>query len=608
MNAGNSTPGLTQAQAWQLLRNGNPGAAEEIIRPQLTGGIKDDLLPLLATIRLQQGRFCEAAPMFERVRALCPGDARFAFLHGAALAGMEQLDKAVPAFQEAIKRDPSLADAYLALGQAQRKLGQLQEAQSTTRKLLRAQPQNVDGYMALSSVMVDMGELAQAEAPLRRALLHARDPKVQAGIYNSLAILLGGQDRRDEALQSLERAQALAPDMPDMDERRIDLLYALGRFEDCELLYKTLLERNPSDLRIHRAYNSLLYRLGRMQDYLASYDRAPQTRELLLGKAGMLAFQRRGAEAHDIYAGLLTRDPHDRAAAAGLAGSLLFMGRFGEALTAFETLLDRPDVTPAMFGAAAEAGLMTGDYDKAEFFCQSGLRSDPYDQRCLTLLGTAWRLKGDDARDEELNGYDRFIRSLDLEPPDGFSSMESFNVELGAWLEGQHPKTREYVEQSLRGGTQTQGFLFGSGQILIRKLKARIDEAVARYIAELPAHETHPFAARRSRTIGYTGAWSSLMREQGFHENHMHPGGWISSCYYVTVPQAAKDQDAKQGWIKFGEPALAVPLKNPVRRAIQPVPGRLVLFPSYMWHGTNPFHAPAVRTTIAFDAVPGGAA
>jgi len=23
-----------------------------------------------------------------------------------------------------------------------------------------------------------------------------------------------------------------------------------------------------------------------------------------------------------------------------------------------------------------------------------------------------------------------------------------------------------------------------------------------------------------------------------------------------------------------------------------------------MWHGTNPFHAPTARTTIAFDVVP----
>jgi hypothetical protein len=47
-----------------------------------------------------------------------------------------------------------------------------------------------------------------------------------------------------------------------------------------------------------------------------------------------------------------------------------------------------------------------------------------------------------------------------------------------------------------------------------------------------------------------------------------------------------------------------VTLKNPVRRAIQPVTGRLVLFPSYMWHGTVPFHDKSARTTIAFDVVP----
>jgi Flp pilus assembly protein TadD len=606
MTTSNSLPGLKQAEAlaWQLLQKGNPGAAEEVIGPLLIHGVKDELAPTLAMIRLQQGRFPEAASLFERVRALCPGDARFAYLHGAALDGMEQWDKAVPAFQEAIKRAPHVADAYLALGQAQRKLGRFGDAQSTYRKLLRVQPENVDGYMALSSILAEMGELAQAEAPLRRALLHARDPKMQAEIHSNLAISLSGQDRRDEALQTLERARELAPDMPNMDERRIDLLYALGRFEECDHLYKTLLERNPSNPQMHRAYNSLLYRLGRMQDYLSSYDRAPQTRELLLGKAAMLAHQKRGAEAHDIYAGLLMRDPQDMEAAAGLAGSLAFMGRFGESLTSFETLLNRPAAAPAMFGGGAEAALMAGDYDKAEFFCQSGLRGDPYDQRCLTLLGTAWRLK-DDARDEELSGYDRFVRSMDLEPPEGFSSMESFNLELGAWLEGAHPKTGEYVEQTLRGGTQTEGFLFGSGQILIRKLKARIDEVVARYVAELPQDETHPFLARRGGNIGYVGAWSSLMRAQGFHENHMHPGGWISSCYYVTVPQAVQDQDARQGWIKFGEPSLPVPLKNPVRRAIEPVPGRLVLFPSYMWHGTIPFTAPAVRTTIAFDAIPG---
>ena len=37
---------------------------------------------------------------------------------------------------------------------------------------------------------------------------------------------------------------------------------------------------------------------------------------------------------------------------------------------------------------------------------------------------------------------------------------------------------------------------------------------------------------------------------------------------------------------------------------VQPKPGRLVLFPSYMWHGTVPFASSQQRLTVAFDAVP----
>jgi len=70
------------------------------------------------------------------------------------------------------------------------------------------------------------------------------------------------------------------------------------------------------------------------------------------------------------------------------------------------------------------------------------------------------------------------------------------------------------------------------------------------------------------------------------------------------VPQATNDPDTRNGWIKFGEPSLEVPLKNAIRRAVQPIPGRLVLFPSYMWHGTVPLRAPSPRITIAFDAIP----
>jgi tetratricopeptide (TPR) repeat protein len=590
------------ALGWQFLQAGNLAAADEVVRPWLSHSGNDELVPLIGAVRLQQGRFSEAAPMFARARALVPGEVRFAFLHGTALAGLQQWQAAVSAFQAAIKLGPNIADIYLSLGQAQRKLGQQQEAQNTYRKLLRFQPENVDGYIALSSALAELGQFADAEAPLRRALLYARDPKTVAGINNNLAIVLSSQSRHAEALESLERTQELAPDLDGLDQRRIDRLYQLGRYEECLSLYRKLLDRDPTDAEMHRAYNSLLYRLGRTDDYLASFDRAPQTREILLAKARMLMMEDRAADAQAIFNELLIRDPLDMTATAGWANSLMQTGRYQEAVAAFETVMNRRG-GETDFGGAAAAAMLAGDPQKAEYFCQAGLRRNPYDQSCLALLGTSLRLR-DDERDEILNGYDSLIRVFDLDPPNGFSSMESFNQELGAYLASLHPKTDAYLEQSLRGGTQTEGMLFHAGHALVEKLRMRIEEAVHAHIAGLPADESHPFLARRRQSFGYAGSWSSLLRDCGFHVNHLHPEGWISSCYYVTVPDETKDSDTRNGWIKFGEPALDVALKNPVRRAIQPVPGRLVLFPSYMWHGTVPLRAPSPRTTIAFDATP----
>ena len=589
--------------AWRHLQASNPAAADALVQPLLARGVADELVPLVGAIRLQQQRFPEAASLLERARALFPNEVRFAFLHGTALSGMNRFDEAVPAFQAAIKREPNIADLYLALGQAQRKLGRPQDAQETYRKLLRLQPAHVDGYIALSSALAEAGQFEEAEAPLRRALLHAKDARTEAAIHNNLAILLSGRNRHAEALESLDRTQTLLPDLPGLDQRRIDRLYQLGRYEECLVVYRKLLDRNPNDLPLHQAYNSLLYRLGRMEEFLASFDRAPQTREILLGKAQFLSKLKRVDELDAIYETLLTRDPLDSAALSGRADSLMARGRGQEALTIFESVLGRPGATPGMFSSAASAALLSGDPQRAEILCQSGLRLAPFDQTCLALLGTSWRLKGDE-RDETLNGYDRLIRVFDLEPPDGFSSMESFNQELGDYLERLHPKTDAYLEQSLLGGTQTEGMLFGAGHDLVEKVRARIEQAISSYIADFNPDGDHPFLARHSRNFSYAGAWSCLMRGQGFHTNHLHPQGWISSCYYVTVPKETEDQQTRNGWIKFGEPSIPLPLDNPIRRAVQPVPGRLVLFPSYMWHGTVPLQAASPRTTIAFDVAP----
>jgi hypothetical protein len=186
-----------------------------------------------------------------------------------------------------------------------------------------------------------------------------------------------------------------------------------------------------------------------------------------------------------------------------------------------------------------------------------------------------------DGREDWLNDYSSHIRVFDVEPPEGYRDLAEFNAELDKYLDRLHPLKREFVNQSLRGGIQTTGNIFEGGHALIGKLKKQIDVVLRRYIVELESDEEHPFTGRKAMHFAYSGAWSSRLRDKGFHVNHVHTSGWISSCYYVSVPDAVADAEARQGWLKFGEPGFEIPLAQPIARAVQPMAGRLVLFPSY---------------------------
>jgi hypothetical protein len=72
---------------------------------------------------------------------------------------------------------------------------------------------------------------------------------------------------------------------------------------------------------------------------------------------------------------------------------------------------------------------------------------------------------------------------------------------------------------------------------------------------------------------------------------------------YVSLPQRGVGDPEHAGWFTVGEPQDELGVELPPRREIEPKPGQLVLFPSWMWHGTVPFAA-GERLTVAFDVRP----
>ena len=101
----------------------------------------------------------------------------------------------------------------------------------------------------------------------------------------------------------------------------------------------------------------------------------------------------------------------------------------------------------------------------------------------------------------------------------------------------------------------------------------------------------------------FTDSWSVRLVDGGFHVSHFHPQGTLSSAFYVTVPQDPR-QSKHSGWLTIGEPPESLRTGLAPLQMIEPKPGRLALFPSFMWHGTRAFPK-GERMSMAFDTVLG---
>ncbi|MCW3846266.1 putative 2OG-Fe(II) oxygenase [Sphingomonas sp. LB-2] len=173
---------------------------------------------------------------------------------------------------------------------------------------------------------------------------------------------------------------------------------------------------------------------------------------------------------------------------------------------------------------------------------------------------------------------------------------------LAGLLRGLHLARAAPMDQSVRGGTQTDGMLFTRIEPEICALRAAMVDAVEAHIAGLPPPDpAHPvLALRRDRRVRFSGSWSVRLGGAGRHINHVHPMGWLSSALYIALPEPGPGHE---GWLQLGAPQASLGLDLPPLRWIEPRPGRLVLFPSTLWHGTVSF-AQGERLTVAFDVAP----
>ena len=370
---------------------------------------------------------------------------------------------------------------------------------------------------------------------------------------------------------------------------------AAGHGDQAEMELDAALDRSPLWLEGHAQLAQLRSMLGRQELASASLDRALQgrLRDVQLWRA-RFDLDVMGEN----FAGL--EQALGSADAAGVSSAILApyaaiaaseQGRANEA----DRLFAENDAKggPGLPIWKTRHALRNGRVDHALPLIDREL-AGPDAAHVWPYAETAWRLAGD-SRWEWLTRGGELVTTFDL-----FDELAPLD-RLTAAVRSIHRANREYLDQSVRGGTQTDGPLFCRLEPEIRAVRSAVVQAVERYVARLPRPDPkHPLLSRRrDRRVRFAGSWSVRLKNKGFHASHVHPLGWISSALYIALPPAS-EADENAGRLQLGQPGGELGLSLPPIQLVTPAAGTLALFPSWMWHGTIPFPA-GERLTIAFD-------
>ncbi|MEN9855486.1 MAG: hypothetical protein RLZZ157_612 [Pseudomonadota bacterium] len=461
----------------------------------------------------------------------------------------------------------------------------------------------------------DLQDMEGALEALAHGITQAPDHAVTAFAHAQVLFETGRP-----ATAAFAHAFGLDPDNPALIKTYAAALAAEGEQGRGESLLLDTLARHPLWLDGHKALATLRVSAGRRAIFDESFTRAIAH---LPGHVGLrLAHIHLLCTARDWESARVQLNAAKIACGSGrglILAELFIESEAGDARGDDPNLFDgvRDVVDAGLDLARVRHALRLGDPKRAAD-CAETYINKAEARLFWPYLGLAWQVLCD-SRADWLSGLP-YVKTHDL----GLSAREL--AALAGELRNLHKAQAPYLEQSVHGGTQTDRQLFFRPLPQIQALRSKVQAAVQIYIDDLgPMDTNHPLlGVRRDGPHLFEGSWSVLLQGGGAHSVHTHPKGWISSALHVEVPPSVAGEVAcpvtnthsvscadsspvgrgstgdQSGWLCFGQAPPELKLGDLTGRAIQPKAGTLVLFPSYLWHHTQPF-SDGQRLSVAFD-------
>jgi uncharacterized protein (TIGR02466 family) len=111
----------------------------------------------------------------------------------------------------------------------------------------------------------------------------------------------------------------------------------------------------------------------------------------------------------------------------------------------------------------------------------------------------------------------------------------------------------------------------------------------------------------QSRTFRFTTiGWANVLRHGGYNRVHNHPNSMWSGVYFVNrgEPEPTPDEN---GTLELLDPRGGINMmyieKNVLdgRYLIEPIPGLMIMFPSWLKHMVHPYFGTGERISVAFN-------
>lgn len=342
------------AEAHETAETAYRSAVELYYPPALPATAANELMLAVAQVVQKSNLAGGLKRLAAAVAQYRPANAEYSLVLADAYRAAGQMEKALPLYAEAVRRDPTLvagrvqwgaalraakqparavevlqaapsrAAAWYELGLAQLDVGRADAAAASLNQALARDADYAEAHNALGGIWMARGDLEKAEARVREAI---RIWPEYADAHKNLGALLAARNDLPQAVWHLETALRLQPALTAARYHYSLALARLGRFDDARREVERVLREDPRHAEGHQVLAALLAGKGETAAAVAEYRRAIELRpgfgRALLGLAQVLAATGDRAGAVTVLeSALRSTDAGARAAAEAMLRSL----------------------------------------------------------------------------------------------------------------------------------------------------------------------------------------------------------------------------------------------------------------------------------------------